>query len=146
MTLEEFDALPDDDGVERWIDRRLALRTTRNPSAAFPHSRTEAKIAYLLTALAGPAARPATGLVLSGEAGFHLRREPSTKVGIDVAYVTAEQAAATPKDATIIEGPPVLAVEILSRSDRNSTRSWTRSTGISARECCWCGASNRNRG
>ncbi len=116
MTAEEFDALPDDDGVERWIiDGWLYEQPmTRR---GFPHSRTEAKIAYLLQRWLDQQSTP-PGLVVSGEAGFQLRREPTTKVGIDVAYVTAEQAAATPPDASIIEGPPVLAVEILSPSDK----------------------------
>ena len=83
---------------------------------SFPHSRTEAKIAYLLQRWLDqqPAAK---GLVLSGEAGFRLRREPATNVGIDVAYATAEQMAATSPNASVIEGPPLLAVEIMSPSD-----------------------------
>ena len=118
-TEAEFDALPDDDGVERWIiDGWLYEQPTTRRS--FPHSRTEARIAHLLQRWLDQQSAP-TGLVVSGEAGFHLRREPTTKVGIDVAYVTAEQAAATPPDASIIEGPPLLAVEILSPSDKLDT-------------------------
>ena len=121
MTEEEFDALPED-GVERWIiDGWLYERPMTRRS--FPHSRTEAKIAYVLQRWLDrqPAA---TGLVLSGEAGFRLRRKPATNVGIDVAYVTAEQMAATSPNAAVIEGPPTLAVEIMSPSDTfgDSTR------------------------
>ena len=57
-------------------------------------------------------------MVVSGEAGFRLSRNPDFTVGIDVAYLSAEQAAATARRAFLIEGPPVLAVEILSPSDR----------------------------
>ena len=36
-----------------------------------------------------------------------------------MAYISAEQVAATPRNAFLIEGAPVLAVEITSPSDRN---------------------------
>ena len=115
MTAEEFDALPADEGVERWIvDGLLYERPMTRRS--FPHSRTEAKIAYILQRWLNQQPTP-PGLVLSGEAGFRLRREPATNVGIDVAYVTHEQMAATSPDASIIEGSPLLAVEIMSSSD-----------------------------
>jgi Uma2 family endonuclease len=55
---------------------------------------------------------------LSGEAGFVLRRNPDSTVGIDVAYVSAELAVATPERARFVEGVPILAVEILSPSDK----------------------------
>ena len=120
LTEAEFDALPDDDGVERWIidgwlyEQRsdVSPMTRRN----FPHSRTEANIAYCLKHWIKQQPIP-PGLVLSGEAGFRLRREPATNVGIDVAYVTTEQMAATSPNASVIEGSPVLAVEIISPSD-----------------------------
>ena len=50
------------------------------------------------------------GLIVSGEAGFILQRDPDSGVGIDVAYVSAEVAARNPEGA-YFEGPPVLAVE-----------------------------------
>ncbi len=115
LTEEEFDALPDNDGVERWIVNGLLYEQPMT-RRSFPHSRTEAKITHLLQRWLDrqPAA---TGLVLSGEAGFRLRRKPATNVGIDVAYVTAEQMATTSPNASLIEGPPMLAVEIISPSD-----------------------------
>lgn len=120
MTGAEFDALPDEDGVERWIiDGWLYEQRLETPSLTrrnFPHSRTEANIAYCLKHWIKQQSTP-PGLVLSGEAGFRLRREPATSVGIDVAYVTTEQMAATSPNASVIEGPPLLAVEIMSPSD-----------------------------
>jgi Uma2 family endonuclease len=47
-----------------------------------------------------------------------LRRNPDSTVGIDVAYISAELAAGTPEGARLIDGVPVLAVEILSPSDK----------------------------
>src|SRR5207253_4082222 len=57
------------------------------------------------------------GSVLCGEAGCRLRRNPDTTVGIDVVYVSAELAAKDSKDTTLIDGVPVLVVEILSPND-----------------------------
>lgn len=116
LTAEEFAALPEDNGVERWIVNGLLYERPMT-RRSFPHSRTEAKIAYVLQNWIKQQPTP-PGLVVSGEAGFCLRREPLTNVGIDVAYVTTEQAAATPPNASVIEGAPLLAVEILSPSDQ----------------------------
>ena len=58
--------------------------------------------------------REPRGSVLGGEAGVRLRRDPDTTVGIDVVYISADLAAHNPSDTTIIDGVPVLAVEILS--------------------------------
>jgi len=57
------------------------------------------------------------GRVLCGEAGVKLPRDPQTTVGIDVAYVSAEVMSRQSDDTTLIDGAPVLAVEILSPSD-----------------------------
>ena len=55
--------------------------------------------------------RPATDI------GFLLRKNPDTTVGIDVAYISPETAQANPSEVSVIDGAPVLAVEILSPSD-----------------------------
>ena len=57
------------------------------------------------------------GEILCGEAGFRFRGSPESLVGIDVAYASAELVAATGERQKILNGPPVLAVEILSPSD-----------------------------
>ena len=57
------------------------------------------------------------GEVLSGEAGCRLRRDPDTTVGIDVVYISAALAQRQSADTTLIDGVPVLVVEILSPSD-----------------------------
>jgi Uma2 family endonuclease len=46
-----------------------------------------------------------------------LRRDPDTTVGIDVVYVSAEVTARQTDEATLIDGVPVLVVEILSPKD-----------------------------
>ena len=79
------------------------------------HARAESRLTYLLESWLDGLPEP-RGQILSGEAGFRLRRDPDTSFGIDVAYVSAEVIAATPATSPYIEGPPVLAAEILSPS------------------------------
>jgi Uma2 family endonuclease len=113
MTTEEMLALPEN-GVDRELIRgqlREKPMTVRNRR----HSRTEICIGTELENWRKSRPVP-SGQVVGGEAGFRLSRDPDTTVGIDVAYVSAEVAAIEP-DAAYFEGPPVLAVEILSPSD-----------------------------
>jgi Uma2 family endonuclease len=114
MTAEELLALPDD-GVERdLIEGQLRERpmTRRNRR----HSRTMVKTARILDAWADQKSG-GRGEILAGDAGFRLRQDPDTTVGIDVAYVSAQLAASAPDDVYLIDGAPVLAAEILSPSD-----------------------------
>jgi Uma2 family endonuclease len=114
-TTDEFLALPED-GVERDLIRgelREEPLTKRNPS----HSTVMIKVGHLLQAWLDQRPKP-RGRVLGGEAGFRIRWNPDTTVGIDVAYISAELAASTPRKAKLVNGPPVLAVEILSPSDK----------------------------
>ena len=55
--------------------------------------------------------------MLDGEAGVRLRNDPDTTVGVDVVYISAETLAQQTDESTIIDGLPVLIVEILSPSD-----------------------------
>lgn len=115
MTTEELLSLPDD-GMERELIRgelREKPMTKRNRW----HARTEAKLSYLLNAWLTGQSEP-RGAVYSGEVGCILRRDPDTTVGIDVAYVSAEMAAREEDGTTLLDGPPLLAVEILSPSDK----------------------------
>jgi Uma2 family endonuclease len=116
MTVEEFLALPED-GVSRELIRgevRERGMTIRNRF----HSRVEANIAKLLGVWLETRPEP-RGQIVSGEAGFRLRGTPDSAVGIDVAYASAELVAATGDRQLIFDGPPVLAVEILSPSDQH---------------------------
>ncbi len=117
MTSEEFLALPDD-GIDRDLIRgevrELGRTVTRRNRK---HSRTEALVAAHLVNWLVTQPDP-RGEVVSGEASFRLRRDPDSNVGIDVAYASAELVAETPESAATFDGPPVLAVEILSPSDK----------------------------
>lgn len=114
LTTEQLLALPDD-GVERWLIRgqlREKPMTYRNRW----HSRTMVRVGHLLEVWREKQPEP-RGAVLGGEAGVRLRRDPDTIVGIDVIYISAELAARQSDEISVIDGVPVLAVEILSPSN-----------------------------
>ena len=77
----------------------------------------EAKIAYLLNRWLFEQSSP-PGDVFAGEVGCLLRRDPDTIVGIDVAYFARGVLQRASSSTTIIEGAPLLAVEILSPSEQ----------------------------
>jgi Uma2 family endonuclease len=116
MTAEELLALPDD-GVERDLIRGQ-LREKAMTRRSRRHSRTTSRLAMFLglwlDQLPGP-----KGEVLTGDAAFRLTRDPDTTAGIDVAFVSHELASQAPDRAFLIDGPPILAVEILSPSDEH---------------------------
>jgi len=122
MTTEEFLALPDD-GVERWLIRGQ-LREQRSDSRSGngmtvrnrDHSRIMIRIGKFLDNWLDGQPEP-RGEVVGGEVGVRLRGTPESVVGIDVAYVDATVAARRSEETSLIDGTPVLAVEILSPSD-----------------------------
>lgn len=114
MTTEELLALPEN-GSERWLIRgqlREQPMTVRNRW----HSRIMVRVAYVLESWLERQPEP-RGSVLCGEAGCRLRRNPDTTVGIDVVYIAADLAARKSDETTLIDGVPVLVVEILSPKD-----------------------------
>ena len=115
MTIDEFLAMSDD-GVERMLlDGELweMGMTVRNRA----HGRRATRIAIELSNW--NEAQPAPiGEVTVGDTGFWLERDPASLVGPDVAYASPEVIAQTPDEASYYEGPPILAVEVLSPSDR----------------------------
>jgi Uma2 family endonuclease len=123
MTTEEMLALPDD-GTERWLIRGQLREkppvewvkgkpmTVRNRV----HSRVMIRVGKFLDNWLDEQPEP-RGEVLGGEAGVRLRRTQESTVGVDVVYIDAEVAARRTEDTTLIDGVPILAVEILSPND-----------------------------
>jgi Uma2 family endonuclease len=114
MTIEEFLSLPDD-GIHRELiegEVREFGMTTRNAD----HSEVEANFVFELKSWLRTRPEP-RGKVSCGEVAFRLDGTKATLVGIDVAYASAELVAKRTPGKTIYDGPPVLAVEILSPSD-----------------------------
>lgn len=114
MTTEELLSMPDD-GIERELIRgQLRERTMTRRNRRHSRSTTDIGTVLKIWLLTQPEPR---GEVLSGEAGFILSHDPDTTVGIDVAYISAATAKANPDNAFLIDGIPILAVEILSPTD-----------------------------
>jgi Uma2 family endonuclease len=117
LTTADLLAMPDD-GVDRYLIRGH-LRERGEPGLTKRncwHSQIEARIAYILWEWLERQPTP-HGTVASGEAGCILRHEPHSSVGIDVVYISAEILARQNDETTMIDGVPVLAVEILSPND-----------------------------
>jgi Uma2 family endonuclease len=119
MTTEELLAMPDD-GVERWLIRgelrenRDIDMNRRNPD----HGRTCSRITTFLTNWVLAQQKPRGGVYV-GDTMFKLRPDSESTVGIDVACVSPELEARTPKGSKVVDGVPVIAVEVLSPSDKN---------------------------
>ena len=116
ITTEELLTMPED-GVDRELIRGQ-LREKPTTRRNLLHSEVNITIGYLLKLWVKRQPQP-RGRVLGGEAGFRIRKDPDTTVGIDVAYISAELAANTPLKAKLVDGIPTIAVEILSPSDQH---------------------------
>lgn len=114
MTLDEFNALPDDPALDRMLIRGRIWEKPRLLHTHL-HGMTEARIVHRLMQWV-ETRTPALGVVLSGEGGCDLP-ELETGIGIDVALYSAELMAAQKPEAPFVVGPPILAIEILDRGD-----------------------------
>jgi Uma2 family endonuclease len=115
MTVDEFLELPDN-GRERFLIRGLLYEkrmTYRNPF----HSAVLMKIGQILMNWL-EAQSQIQARVVGGEAGFRLRPEPASLVGVDVAVVARDAPFYSHGKRVVIDGPPLLGIEILSPSDR----------------------------
>jgi Uma2 family endonuclease len=115
MTTAELLALPENDGMERWLingELREKPVTKRNRF----HSKIMATVSQILKNWLD-SQPPPRGDILCGEAGVILEHDPDTTAGIDVVYIPHELSAVQNDETTLIDGIPSLAVEILSPSD-----------------------------
>ncbi len=114
MTTEELLSLPED-GTERWLvagELQERPMTKRNRFHCKAMTIVAAELEYWRRQQPEP-----RGEVLTGDLGVRLQRDPDTTFGVDVAYVSAEVMALQTGESTILDGIPVLAVEILSPND-----------------------------
>lgn len=119
LTTADLLAFPDD-GVERWLIRGQ-LRENRDTDMTRRnrwHSRILIRVGTLLENWRDRSPEP-RGQVLGGEAGCILSHDPDNTVGIDVAYFGPDVAEFESEGSTLMDGPPILAVEILSPSEKN---------------------------
>jgi Uma2 family endonuclease len=114
MTVEEFLEIPDD-GISRELIRGQVRKRGMTVHNRY-HATATAKFAQFLGEWLDLQPEP-RGEILAGEAGFRLRGIRDSLVGADLAFVSAELMAETEAAKLIYDGPPILAVEILSPSD-----------------------------
>lgn len=117
VSADDLLALSENDSVDRELiagELREKPMTRRNRR----HTRTSTLLAHVLQDWLRRQPLP-RGEILTGDAAFRLARNPDTLVGIDLAYISAEQAARIPDAVSFIDGAPVLAIEILSPSDKH---------------------------
>lgn len=110
MTVDEFYRLPDD-GLRHEL---VAGIVVSEPLPGFRHARLIIRIGRLIDTYVQA---HALGTVVGGDGGFVLARSPDTVRGPDVAFVSREREGERDPPRAF-EGPPDLAVEILSPSDR----------------------------
>jgi Uma2 family endonuclease len=111
MTAEELIKLPG--GQHRYELVKGELLTM--PLAGAQHGAISANIAYLLVSFV-KANNP--GVVYGAETGFLLERDPDTVLAPDAAFISSERFSGHPKGYW--PGPPDLAVEVISPSERKS--------------------------
>ncbi len=116
MTGEEFLGLPLKEEFDRELIRGVLKEKPMTRRNKF-HGATEISVGAALHNWVRAQPRP-RGRVYGGEIGVRLRRNPDTIVGIDVAYFSAEAVEANRSSKKVLDGAPVLAVEILSPSDQ----------------------------
>jgi Uma2 family endonuclease len=110
MTIDEFLPLLDGKADRELIRGRLREWPRRFHTPA--HGETLANLCSLLGSWEQRRARPRPS-VLGFGGPYRLRRDPDTLLGVDVSVATAEQAMNTPRSQFYLDGPPVLAVEVL---------------------------------
>ena len=119
MTTEALLQLPED-GTERWLikgklrqkQKTVELRQNQRAVRDRFHSSVMAATTTYLKNWRDHQPEP-RGEVLCGEAGLRLSRDPDTTFGVDVAYVSPEVMARQNDETALINGVPVLTVEIL---------------------------------
>ncbi|MGQ0815177.1 MAG: Uma2 family endonuclease [Gemmatimonadota bacterium] len=108
LTLEEYQALPDDG---RYIDEVSRGRLVREPRPAYRHGRIVMRIGQLLLNYVD--AHPGAGRVVA-ESGFVLEDVPLTLRGPDVAFIRADRAEPA---KGFFRGAPDIAIEVVSPSN-----------------------------
>lgn len=109
MTVEEFENLDDDD---RYRHELIKGELLTMPSLKSLHGRIVANLIFFLM----QHARANRLGDVHAESGYHLEHDPDTVLGPDVSFVSRERV--NRADDAYYDGPPDLAIEVLSHSNR----------------------------
>jgi len=101
--------------------------------AGFEHGGIAVQLTYLMKVFVD---KHRLGMVIAGDTGFVLTRNPDTVRALDVAFVRKSRLPRRPH-RRYFEGPPDLAVEVISPTDRKSevmakARNWLKAGAVSA--------------
>jgi len=110
-TVDDLYTLPDD-------GQRYELQGGLLLAEPLPGTRHGLVLSSVVVALGEFVRDRKLGVVLTGDTGFVLARSPDTVRGPDVAFVSRERFEPVGAVPTAFPGPPDLAVEVLSPSDR----------------------------
>jgi len=110
MTVKEFENIDDDYHRHELIKGELL---TMNPPKSL-HGRVAINLAIIL----GLHVRANRLGVVYSESGYHLERDPDTVLGPDMSFLSGEHV--DKADDGYYQGPPDLAIEVLSPGDRKS--------------------------
>ena len=108
MTVEEFMNIDDEPNRHELIKGELLTMTPPKPL----HGRTVINLAILL----GQHIKANRLGIVYTESGYHLESNPDTVLGPDMSFVSAQRV--DQSDEHYYEGPPDLAVEVVSPGDR----------------------------
>ncbi|HEX4822940.1 MAG TPA: Uma2 family endonuclease [Candidatus Polarisedimenticolaceae bacterium] len=110
LTVDALYAMPDH-GYRYELQAGLLLS---EPLPGFRHGRLVANLAAIIHE---HVKAHRLGVVVTGDPGFILARNPDTLRGPDIAFVSQRRADEQRDNLRAFEGPPDLAVEVLSPSD-----------------------------
>jgi Uma2 family endonuclease len=124
LTTADLLAFPDD-GINRWL-----IRGELREQPKTLHGRRHAMTMTCLVSRLGDWKQTlhAGGWLMGGDVGCILSRDPDSTVGIDIAYFGQEVVDQQDNRAALVDGAPILAVEIQSPSD--TVRNVDEKTGV----------------
>jgi len=111
MTAEELAEMPDDGKRYELIRGELSVNGPTFPLHGWIESGLNAEIRNY-------AIERRLGVVLTGDSGFTLHRDPDTVLAPDIAFYRAERWLSDAEQRTFTEVVPDLVVEVLSASER----------------------------
>jgi Uma2 family endonuclease len=114
MIVDDLYDMPDD-GFKYELQAGMLVS---EPLPGFRHGRVVAEVAVIL---GEHVKRNRLGVVLAGDSGFVLAREPDTVRGPDVAFVSKERFEQSGDTVRAFSGAPDLAVEVFSPSNTRAS-------------------------
>ena len=108
MTVEEFMNIDDEPNRHELIKGELLTMTPPKP--------LDGRIVVNLALTLGQHVKVNRLGVVYSESGYHLERDPDTVLGPDMSFVSAQRVDGS--DEHYYDGPPDLAIEVLSPGDR----------------------------